>query len=84
MIDLSPYEVWFVAGSQHLYGDQALRQVAAHAEQVAATLDASSEIPVSVVCKPVMSTPEAITALCREASASERCVGLVAWKRWKN
>jgi len=79
MIDLGQYEVWFVAGSQHLYGDEVLRQVAAHAREVAAALDACDEIPVSVVCKPVMTTPEAITALCREASASGSCVGVVAW-----
>lgn len=79
MIDLGRYEVWFVAGSQHLYGDEALRQVAAHAQEVAAALDASNEIPVSVVCKPVVTTPDAITTLCREASASEGCIGVVAW-----
>jgi len=79
MIDLVPYELWFVTGSQHLYGDDALRRVAEHAEEVAAALDASADIPVRVVCKAVMTTPEDITALCREASASQACIGMVAW-----
>ncbi len=79
MIDLDAYELWFVTGSQHLYGDDALRQVASHAEEVAAALDRSDEIPTSVVCKPVMTTPEQILSLCREASASPACIGVVAW-----
>ncbi len=79
MINLDRYELWFVTGSQHLYGDEALRRVATHAREVAASLDGSDAIPVSVVCKPVMTTPDDITALCREASASPACVGLIAW-----
>ncbi|MGD8817620.1 MAG: L-arabinose isomerase, partial [Acidobacteriota bacterium] len=79
MIDLVPYELWFVTGSQHLYGEEALREVAAHAEEVAAGLDASEDIPVRVVYKPVLTTPEEITALCREASAAPQCIGLIAW-----
>jgi len=79
MIDLVPYELWFVTGSQHLYGEEALREVAAHAKEVAAGLDASHDIPVRVVDKPVLTTPEDITALCREASAAPQCIGLIAW-----
>ena len=29
MIDLKEYEIWFVTGSQHLYGPKTLEQVAA-------------------------------------------------------
>jgi len=79
VIDLGRYEAWFVTGSQHLYGDTALRQVADHAEQVAAALDASDEIPVRVVCKDVMTGPEAIEEVCREASRSPACAGVIAW-----
>ncbi len=79
MIDLEAYELWFVAGSQHLYGEDALHEVAANARQVAAALDASHDIPFRVVCKPVMTTPDDITALCRAASASNECIGLIAW-----
>jgi L-arabinose isomerase len=79
MIDLSTYEVWFITGSQHLYGEDTLRQVAANAQQVADHLDASAKPAVKVVFKPVLTGPEAVTAVMREANASAHCVGLIAW-----
>ena len=79
MIDLRQYEVWFVTGSQHLYGPQTLEQVAGHSRQIAAALDESAHIPVHVVFKPVLTTPEAIRQLCLEANSSASCIGLVAW-----
>jgi L-arabinose isomerase len=71
--------VWFLTGSQHLYGDETLRVVDAHAREVAAGLDAAEAIPVSVVCKPVLTTAEAIRRLCLEATASDECVGVITW-----
>ena len=79
MSDLNSLEVWFVTGSQHLYGDQTLRDVLAHSNEIAAALSMSPEIPVRVVAKPVLTTPDAITGLCTEASASPNCIGVVAW-----
>ncbi|MEO1235534.1 MAG: L-arabinose isomerase [Planctomycetota bacterium] len=79
MIDLSAYEVWFVTGSQHLYGEDALRQVAEHASQVAAALDASDHPAVRVVFKPVLTGPQAIAQLCHDANADPHCVGLITW-----
>jgi L-arabinose isomerase len=76
---LGRYEVWFVAGSQHLYGDEVLRQVDEHAHAVAAALDAAGEIPVRFVPRGVVTTPESIRRLCLEATAADDCVGLVAW-----
>ena len=72
-------EVWFVTGSQDLYGEAALQQVAAHAEQIAAALDAQSAIPLRVVNKPVVKSPESIRSMFLEANASEACVGVIAW-----
>src|ERR1700686_5445282 len=72
-------EVWFVTGSQHLYGAEALAQVATNAKQIAASLDGESAIPFKVVFKPVMTTPEEIRGLCREANNSSNCIGLVLW-----
>jgi L-arabinose isomerase len=72
-------EVWFVTGSQHLYGTEALAQVAKNAEQIAASLASESAIPFKVVFKPVMTTPEEIRGLCREANNSTSCIGLVLW-----
>ena len=79
MIPFSEREVWFVTGSQHLYGPEALAQVAANSQQIAASLDAETAIPFKIVYKPVMTTPEEIRGLCREANNSERCIGLVLW-----
>jgi len=76
---LGELEVWFVTGSQDLYGSEALRQVAADSERVAAALDAASAIPVRVVFRPVVASPEAIMATCLEANASDACVGIIAW-----
>jgi L-arabinose isomerase len=72
-------EVWFVTGSQQLYGEQTLRQVAEDSKTIAAALDASPAIPVKVVYKPVLTTPEAIRTLCLEANLSAACVGLTTW-----
>jgi L-arabinose isomerase len=79
MIDLGKYEVWFATGSQHLYGPQTLKTVLEHARAIAQGLDASAEIPVRVVCKPVLTTPEAILDVCQAANAAPNCLGLVTW-----
>jgi L-arabinose isomerase len=76
---LGEYEVWFATGSQHLYGEEALRQVDAHAREVAGSLDEAPEIPVRVVHRPVVESPEAIRRLCLEANAAPACVGVAAW-----
>ena len=78
-INLKQLEVWFVTGSQHLYGPETLKQVAAHSQQIAKALHASPAIPVKVVFKPVLTTPDAVSALCREANNSVRCIGLITW-----
>ncbi len=72
-------EAWLVTGSQHLYGEEVLRRVAADSEQIARALSESQRVACRVVFKPVLTTPEAITRLCQEASAAEDCVGLIAW-----
>jgi L-arabinose isomerase len=74
-----PGDVWFATGSQQLYGDRILREVDEHARQVAAALDAAAAIPVRVVHKPVLTTPEAIRRLCLDATATDGCVGVIAW-----
>ncbi len=78
-MNLKSMEVWFVTGSQSLYGPETLKQVAADSKKMAAGLSASEAIPVKVVYKPVLTTPEAIRQLCQEADACDRCVGLVMW-----
>ena len=79
MNNLKPIEIWFVTGSQHLYGPETLEQVAAHSLQIAQSLDASENIPLEVVFKPIVTTPEEIRALCLEATNSPQCGGIIAW-----
>jgi L-arabinose isomerase len=79
MIDLKQYEIWFVTGSQHLYGPKTLEQVAEHSREIASALGASTHIPVQVAFKPVLTTPEAIRELCLEANSAENCIGLITW-----
>jgi L-arabinose isomerase len=76
---LADREVWFVTGSQALYGDDALRAVAEHAIEIARALDDTDIVPVRIVAKPVVTTEEAIRAVCLEATAAPDCIGVVAW-----
>jgi L-arabinose isomerase len=79
MTDLRTLEVWFVTGSQELYGPAALAKVAEHSQEIAEFLGQSAVIPVNVIFKPVMKGPDAIRALCREANNTDACIGLVLW-----
>ena len=79
MINLKTLEVWFVTGSQNLYGEETLKQVATHSQQIVKELDASPLIPLHVVFKPVLKNPEEIFSLCQEANTSKNCIGIIAW-----
>ena len=79
MESLKKNEVWFVTGSQHLYGPETLKQVAADSSKIAAFLDKSPKIAVKIVFKPVLTTPDSITEICIEANSSKNCIGLIAW-----
>jgi len=79
MFDLKQMEVWFVTGSQHLYGAEALARVADNAKNIAGSLEEEAAIPVKVLFKPIVTTPEEIRAICREANSSGACVGLILW-----
>lgn len=79
MIDLSNYEIWFVTGSQHLYGPETLEQVAQHSQEIVETLNTADAIPTQVVYKPVLKTSDEIYALALEANSDASCVGVVLW-----
>jgi L-arabinose isomerase len=79
MKELGSLEVWFVTGSQPLYGEEVLRQVAEHSGQIAQALDAAAGIPVHIVFKPVLVDPDGIQRLCLEANAAPNCIGLITW-----
>jgi len=76
---LDPLEVWFLTGSQDLYGEDTLRQVALNADRIAAALDAAGPIPVRVVPRPVLRSPDGIATAITDANASDTCVGVIAW-----
>lgn len=78
-MSLKQYEFWFITGSQHLYGPETLKQVAEHSKVIADTLSQSSVIPCSVVFKPIVKTPDEITALVKEANYADNCLGIITW-----
>jgi L-arabinose isomerase len=79
MDNLKKLEVWFVTGTQHLYGPETLKQVAADSTKIAAAFDKNPKIPVKIVFKPILTTPDSITELCTEANNSKNCAGLICW-----
>lgn len=79
MIDISKYEVWFLTGSQYLYGEETLKKVAEHARTIASSFSDSEIIPVKIVYKEVLTSPEAIQKICQEANNAAGCVGLITW-----
>jgi len=72
-------EVWFLTGSQELYGQETLNKVAEHSREIAASLDGSGKLPVRVVWKPTLKGPDAISQMCLEANAAPACVGVITW-----
>ena len=79
MIGMGDLEVWFITGSQHLYGEETLKKVAEHSQEIATSLDRSSQIATKVIFKPVVKSTEEIFALCQEANSSKNCIGVIAW-----
>jgi len=77
--NLKQLEAWFITGSQHLYGEETLRQVAEHSQQIAKALNDSPQIPVKIVFKPTVKTSEEIYKICQEANNAENCIGIIAW-----
>ncbi len=70
-------EIWFLTGSQHLYGPETLKQVAVNSQAIAGGL--GEKLPLPVVFKPVLTTPDAIRATILEANANPDCAGLILW-----
>lgn len=79
MQKLQDLEVWFVTGSQHLYGTEALTRVAENSQKIVSSLNTESSIPFRIVFKPVLTTSDQIRELSREANNRENCIGLILW-----
>ncbi len=72
-------EIWFITGSQHLYGEGPLGQVAGNARKIIDELNASNRLPLPLVFKPIVTRPEEIRARCLEANGADTCAGVVLW-----
>ncbi len=79
MINFDNFEAWFITGSQHLYGEETLDQVAEDSKTIAKALSDSAKIPIKIIFKPVLKTPDEIYKLCLEANSSQNCIGLITW-----
>lgn len=72
-------EIWFVTGSQLLYGPETLKQVAKNSQEMVRGFDSSKDIPVKIVYIPTVKTSTEITDICLEASSSKNCIGIITW-----
>jgi L-arabinose isomerase len=79
MINIEAKEIWFVTGSQHLYGDETLNQVAADSKAIVNGLNESKHLPLKIVWKDTVKTANEITDICQDANANKNCIGIVAW-----
>jgi L-arabinose isomerase len=79
MNNLKQFEVWFITGSQHLYGEETLKQVAADSQQIVLALDKAAAIPVHIVFKPVVKSPEEIFSTMQAANVAPGCIGVITW-----
>jgi L-arabinose isomerase len=79
MLQLKPYEFWFVTGSQHLYGPEALKQVSEHSIKISEELDKNPSVPFKLIFKSVLTTPEEIQKLCSKANSDDNCAGVITW-----
>ena len=77
--DLSTREVWFLTGSQDLYGPETLAQVAEQSQEIARALESASDIPVTVVWKPVLKDSASIKRMALEVNSTESVIGVIAW-----
>jgi len=79
MTTISKKHIWFVTGSQHLYGAETLKQVDSHTETMVNELNANKRTLVPIIRQKVVTTPDEITQVCIAANADENCIGIIAW-----
>ena len=79
MKNLKELEVWFVTGSQHLYGEETLQKVAEHSQKIATYLNKAKQVSVKIIFKPTVKSTEEIFSVCQEANVSKNCIGIIAW-----
>ena len=72
-------EIWFGVGSQDLYGEEALRQVAQQTGEMVDFLNATGKIPAKIVLKPTLKSSDGVKAFMTEASANPNVIGVITW-----
>lgn len=79
MFESKKYQFWFATGSQDLYGEECLREVAEHSKIIVAGLNESGLLPFEVIWKPTLIDNTSIRALFNEANADQLCAGVITW-----
>ena len=73
------YEIWFLTGTQNLYGDDVLKQVAEQSSEVSGLLAKNLDAPVEIIWKPILKTAEEIRQTMQDASSNNSCIGVIVW-----
>ena len=76
---LQKHEFWFITGSQHLYGDETLKQVEANSKIIASGIAGDEKIPATLVFKKLVTTPSEIKKVMEEANFDPNCAGVITW-----
>ena len=79
MLQMKPYQFWFVTGSQHLYGPETLEEVAGHSKIIVDSFKETGELPFELIDKGIVTTPDEIYQLCLKAKADQDCAGIITW-----
>ena len=79
MLDTPKYKFWFVAGSQFLYGEEQLKNVARDTEDIVNKLNAGGHLPYPIEFKGVMTTAEGITQFMKEVNYRDDVAGVITW-----
>jgi L-arabinose isomerase len=79
MKQFNDLEVWFITGSQHLYGEETLEQVRLHSLEIVSFFNSSEEIPVNIIFKPTVKSTEEVYSICQAANTENNCIGIITW-----
>lgn len=79
MLAISKKEFWFVVGSQHLYGEEALQEVRDHAAEMVKRLNDSGNLPYPVVLQELAVTADTITKIMKEVNYRDEVAGVITW-----
>ena len=79
MLNIGEKEFWFVVGSQHLYGEEALREVKKHAQEMVDQLNENGQLPYPIRLQELAVTADTITKIMKEVNYREEVAGVITW-----